>query len=187
LPVIVPKYDPSKSNGTFSLGGVTISLGGFVDLTGYYRTRNENRGTATSYDGVPFDGPTPQGDTGEFGLTAQQTRISVKVSGNPTDNSVLLGYGEMDFNNGAGGANSVQSNGYTPRLRQAFTQYTYESWQLYVLAGTAPMSHPTSPARPRSTQGSVTKKSMAWRAGSRTRSAQATSAPTRRRSAAASA
>ena len=47
------------------------------------------------------------------------------------------GYGEMDFNKGAGGANSVQSSSYTPRLRQAFGQYEDESWQAYALAGQA--------------------------------------------------
>lgn len=132
-----PIYNPNKPNGKFNLGGVTVTLGGYVDLTGYYRSRNENRGTSTSFSGIPFLGPTPQGDTSEFNMTAQQTRLSVRLDGNITPASSITGYVEADFNNGAGGANSVQSNSYTPRLRQAFADYTNQSWQAYALAGQA--------------------------------------------------
>ena len=122
--------DPDKPNGSFMLGAAKLTLGGFVDLTGYYRSRNENRGTGTGYSSIPFYGPTPQGNTGEFGMSAQQTRLSAKLDA-PVGAELASSpaYGEMDFNNGSGGANSVQSNSYTPRLRQAFGQYEDESWQ----------------------------------------------------------
>ncbi len=107
LPVYVPNYDPTKPNGTFNLGGVTVTLGGFVDLIGYYRSINENRGPLTSYNTIPFAGPTPQGDTGELGLSAQATRVSLKAAANIDDTSHIVGYGEIDFLNGAGNSNSV--------------------------------------------------------------------------------
>lgn len=132
-----PAGDPDKPNGTFMLGSAKLTLGGYVDLTGYYRSRNENRGTGTGYNSIPFYGPTPQGNSGEFGMSAQQTRLSAKIEVPVGADSRVVGYGEMDFNNGSGGANSVQSNSYTPRLRQAFGQYEDESWQAYVLAGQA--------------------------------------------------
>jgi len=132
-----PVYNPDKPNGTFNLGGVTVTLGGFFDLTGYYRSRNENRGTSTSFSDIPFNGPTPQGDTSEFNLSAQQTRLSVRVDGKVSSDSAITGYVEADFNNGAGGANGVQSNSYTPRLRQAFVDYSNDPWQAYVQAGQA--------------------------------------------------
>jgi hypothetical protein len=124
-------------DGSFMLGAVKLTLGGYIDLTGYFRSRNENRGTGTGYNAVPFDGPTPQGDSAEFGLSAQQTRLSLKLEAPVSDDARILAYGEMDFNNGAGGANSVQSNSYTPRLRQAFGAYEDKSWQAYFLAGQA--------------------------------------------------
>jgi hypothetical protein len=136
-PQSTPPGEPSKPNGSFTLGSVRLTLGGFVDLTGYYRSRNENRGTGTGYATIPFYGPNPQGNSGEFGLSAQQTRLSAKAEAPVGPESSLMGYVEMDFNNGAGGANSVESNGYTPRLRQAFGQYDDESWQAYFLAGQA--------------------------------------------------
>ncbi len=119
------------------LGSVKLTVGGFVDLTGYYRSRNENRGTGTGFSTIPFYGPTPQGNSGEFGLSAQQTRLSAKIEASIGPQSTLLGYVETDFENGAGGANSVQSNSYTPRLRQAFAEYEDDSWQASLLAGQA--------------------------------------------------
>lgn len=71
--------DTSKPDGSFMLGAVKLTVGGYIDLTGYYRSRNENRGTGTGYNNIPFYGPTPQGNSGEFGLSAQQTRLSAKL------------------------------------------------------------------------------------------------------------
>ena len=129
--------DTSKPDGSFMLGAVKLTVGGYIDLTGYYRSRNENCGTGTGYNNIPFYGPTPQGNSGEFGLSAQQTRLSAKLEAPVGPDLRIIGYGEMDFNNGSGGANSVQSNSYTPRLRQAFGEYEDDSWQAYVLAGQA--------------------------------------------------
>jgi hypothetical protein len=134
---VVPTEPDKPWNGSFMVGSVKLTLGGYIDLTGYFRSRNENRGTGTGYNAIPFDGPTPQGNSAEFGLSAQQTRLSLKIEAAVGDDARILGYTEMDFNNGAGGANSVQSNSYTPRLRQAFGTYEDKSWQAYVLAGQA--------------------------------------------------
>lgn len=132
-----PPPESDKPNGTFTLGSVKLTLGGFIDLTGYYRSRNENRGTGTGYATIPFYGPNPQGNSGEFGLSAQQTRLSLKAETPIGTDSRLIGYGEIDFNNGAGGANNTETSSYTPRLRQAFAQYVDDSWQAYFLAGQA--------------------------------------------------
>ncbi|WP_421996229.1 hypothetical protein [Reyranella sp.] len=129
--------ESDKPNGTFMLGAAKLTLGGYIDLTGYYRSRNENRGTGTGYNTIPFYGPTPQGNSGEYGMSAQQTRLALRLDVPVGVESRLTAYGEMDFNNGSGGANSVQSNSYTPRLRQVFGQYQDESWQAYLLAGQA--------------------------------------------------
>jgi hypothetical protein len=59
------------------------------------------------------------------------------VQGNPTTVSSIAAYVEGDFNNCSGGCNSVQSNSYTPRLRQAYAQYDNSDWGLHVLAGQA--------------------------------------------------
>jgi hypothetical protein len=122
-PVVVaaPKPKSDKPNGTIELGGVTFTFGGFIELAGYFRSNNENRSIASSFNTIPFLGPTPQGNIGETGFTAQQSRVSGKVEGLVDEGTRLVGYGEFDLLNGAGNANSVETNSYTPRLRQAFT------------------------------------------------------------------
>jgi hypothetical protein len=128
-------YNPKKPNGTFNIGGVTVSLGGFVDFTTWGRTRNMNRGPNTAWATIPFRGPTSQGDTGEWNATADITRLSLKATANPSPDQTLLGYVEADFQNGAGGTNQNQSNSYTPRMRHAFGEWAYDPWQAYVIAG----------------------------------------------------
>jgi hypothetical protein len=137
LAVTVPNYNPDKPNGSFSLGGVTVTLGGFFAGEGLYRTRNQTRSLISSFNSIPFKGPTPGGDTSELVGSAQQSRLSLKVQGKPSTASTLTGYVEVDFLNGAGNANSVQSSSYTPRLRQAFAQYQNDAWESYLLAGQA--------------------------------------------------
>ena len=95
--------DPDKPNGSFMLGSTKLTLGGFIELAGYYRSRNENRGTGTGYASLPFYGPTPQGDSPEFGLSAQQSRIAATLEAPVGPASGLKAYFEMDFENGAGG------------------------------------------------------------------------------------
>ncbi len=116
-----PFYNPKKPNGSFSLGGVTVTLGGFAELDGIYRSANESRGTATSYTGIPFPN-TADGHMSELRLTAQQTRMSMLAQGNATDKILVSGYVEADFQNDSGTANSTQTDSYTPRLRQAYAQ-----------------------------------------------------------------
>lgn len=132
--VTIPKYDPAKPNGKFNLGGVTVTLGGFVDVTGIYRTRNEARGTATSFGSVPFD-QSADGHLGEARMTAQQSRFSILTQAAIDKDISVAAFGEADFNNGAGSANSVQSSSYTPRLRQAYAQIDDSSMGLHLLGG----------------------------------------------------
>ena len=47
----------------------------------------------------------------------------------------LAAYFETDFLGAAPTANSVESNSYNPRLRQAYGTYDNNAWGLHVLAG----------------------------------------------------
>jgi hypothetical protein len=132
--VTIPNYDPNKPNGKFSLGGVTVTLGGFVGLDGIYRSRNETRGPSSSFNNVPFRN-SPDGNLSELRFSAQETRISLLVEGNVDAADALAAYGEADFINGAGTANSVQSNSYTPRLRQAYMTWDNSDYGVHLLGG----------------------------------------------------
>lgn len=122
------------ASGRFQVGGVTITLGGYLDLTGVYRSANVTSGTGTPFKSIPF-GNSPNDYVNEFRMTAQQTRISLGVAGNVTDTAVASGYIETDFNGAGTTSNSGQSNSYTPRLRQAYAAYDDSGIGVHVLAG----------------------------------------------------
>jgi hypothetical protein len=127
---------PPLGKGQFRVGGVTITLGGFVELDGIYRSRNENADFISSWSGIPMKN-TPQAHESEFGMTARQSRFSMLVQGNIDAASRLSAYGEFDFEGAAPTANSVESNSYTPRVRQLYGTYDNSNWGLHVLAGQA--------------------------------------------------
>ena len=104
----------------FQVGAVTVSLGGFVELAGIFRSRNEVTSVGTNWSsGIPLNN-LPQAHQGEFRFTGQQSRVAALVQGQPDEVTKLTGYVEADFLGAAPTANSNESNSYTPRLRQFF-------------------------------------------------------------------
>ena len=110
------------STPTIRVGNVAITLGGFIDLTGVYRSSNLNSGISTNFGTIPFPN-SPNAHTGEFRMTAQHSRVSVLVAGKVSPTVNVAGYIESDFDGAATTSNSYQTNSYTPRLRQAYAQY----------------------------------------------------------------
>jgi len=127
---------PPLGKGQFRVGGVTITLGGFVELAGIYRSNNEAADIASSWSGIPMRN-TPQAHENSFGMSARQSRFSMLVEGNIDAAQKISGYGEFDFQGAAPTANSVESNSYTPRVRQIYATYDNSNWGLHVLAGQA--------------------------------------------------
>ena len=123
-----------KSNPAFRLGGVTVTLGGYIDTTTIFRSRNLTSGTSSPFNSIPF-GNSPNAHIGEFRETAQPTRFSVLASGSPGPGQSVAGYLEGDFSGAATTANSNQTNSYTPRLRLAYTQYDNTNTGWHLLAG----------------------------------------------------
>ena len=123
--------------GTFKLGGVTVKLGGFADADGIYRSRNEVADISSSFStGIPFPN-SPLAHENEVRGTARQSRASLLASADVDNAQKLSAYVELDFQGGAPTANSVESNSYNPRLRQAFGTYDNTAWGLHVLGGQA--------------------------------------------------
>ncbi|MHB0822635.1 hypothetical protein SK237_09465 [Novacetimonas hansenii] len=120
----------------FRIGGVSVRLGGFIDFSNIYRSKNLTSGPATSWGSFPYAN-SPNAHTGEYRPSAQLTRLSVLLQGTPTDHQVLSAYIETDFGGAAGTANSYQTNSYTPRIRQAYMTYSDTKWGFHVLAGQA--------------------------------------------------
>jgi len=131
-----PPPAPPGKPGVFHTGGLTITLGGYIEAAGIFRSPNETSDIGSTFSGVPFAN-TPQGHETELRFSARQSRITALVEGEPDDVTRISGYGEIDLQAAAPTANSNESNSYTPRLRQAYLTYDRKDWGVDVLAGQA--------------------------------------------------
>lgn len=114
--------------------GVTLTFGGWIDLTGIYRSRNLASDTGSIYNSIPY----PQSRNHYFPETrfsARQSRLSVLAEGNPSSDTHLAGYGEIDFEGAAQTANSVATNSFNPRMRQLSLEVDRTDLGLHFLAG----------------------------------------------------
>lgn len=129
--------EPKLPLGTFKLGNVEITLGGFIEAAGIFRTRNETADVASNFNtGIPF-GNSPNYHQSEFRGTARQSRLAGLVTAKPDERTTLKAYVETDFLGAAPTANSVESNSYNLRLRQAWASYDRSDLGLEILAGQA--------------------------------------------------
>lgn len=123
--------------GTFRIGGVTVTLGGFAELDGIFRTRNEVADISSNFNtGIPLPN-SPLYHENEFRGSSHQSRLSLLMQGDVDSRQKLAAYVETDFQGAAPTANSVESNSYNPRLRQFYGTYDNSAWGLHVLAGQA--------------------------------------------------
>jgi hypothetical protein len=128
--------DPNAPSPTFCVGNVSITLGGFVDVTGFYRTRNETAGLTTSWAGIPFANSS-NNHIGELRASSQYSRLSLLVQGKPYDTGLLSAYFEGDLNGSGVTSTTVQTNSYSPRVRQAFAELDDSAWGVHLTAGQA--------------------------------------------------
>lgn len=84
--------------GRFQVGGVFVTLGGFVEAAGICRSRNEVADIASDFN------------TGESRFSARQSRLSLLVTGNPDPETGLQAYFETDFQGDSPTANSNESD-----------------------------------------------------------------------------
>src|SRR5215510_1911157 len=109
------------------LGPAQLRVGGYVGLTGIYRSTNSGGGTGTNFATTPFK-DTVQGNVNETRLSAQASRLSLRVDDEfPEPNKLrrLAGYFEMDFGGVTPGSVAVTSSSFTFRLRHAFMTADY--------------------------------------------------------------
>ncbi len=116
-----PPQDNGRGNrplGSFNIGNIEVTPGGFVDLENIYRTTNTQNNIATNFGAIPFSNTT-QGQLSEYRLTGQYSRFDVDAKSRFGANDVEA-YCEADFS-GNDAANVYQIvNGHTLRLRLCF-------------------------------------------------------------------
>ncbi len=125
--------DPCAAPGKVCYKGVTLIFGGWIDLTGIYRTRNLASDTGSVYNFIPFQ-QSKNFNTPESRFSARQTRFSVLAEGDAVDTRIA-GYGEIDFEGAAKTANSVTTNSFNPRMRQLSVTFDRTDLGFHVLAG----------------------------------------------------
>jgi hypothetical protein len=125
-------FDPCAA-GQVCYKGVTLTFGGWVDLTGIYRTRNLASDTGSVYNFIPFQ-QAKNFNTPESRFSSRQTRFSVLAEGDALDTHIA-GYGEIDFEGAAQTASSVATNSFNPRMRQLSVTFDRPDLGFHVLAG----------------------------------------------------
>jgi hypothetical protein len=121
--------------------GVRVSMAGsFIALEGALRQHSEVSNGASdppfANPGIPLHN-TALWNEREFRMSAQQSRIALKVNGDIDPNQHLKAYYEMDFLGASTDANNRESNSFTPRIRQLYAEYDNDTYHLHVVAGQA--------------------------------------------------
>ncbi|WP_342356302.1 hypothetical protein [Acetobacter persici] len=135
-PSSITQTDVDSLPPIFSIGGISVKLGGFVEFSNIWRDSNMTSGPATAWNNFPYAN-SPNHGLSEERMSAQLSRMSVLMEANPSKDVRLQAYVESDFGGSAGTTNSVQISGYTPRLRQGYFTFTQKDWGLHILMGQA--------------------------------------------------
>src|SRR5207249_3456692 len=102
-----------------------------------YRSRNETADIASNFNtGIPMPN-SPNYHLWEFRESAHQSRLALLAQGRADEDTKLAGYVETDFQSAGTSSNSVESNSYTLRLRQAYATLDKRDWGTYILGGQA--------------------------------------------------
>jgi hypothetical protein len=120
---------------SFKIGSADFTPGGFVDFTTFFRSTNVGSGIATAFGTIPYSNQLPQARMSETRLSAQYSRLSLKVDAHLTDSTTITGYVESDFL-GFQPANAYQTaNSDSLRLRVYWANIRHGKWE--VLGGQA--------------------------------------------------
>ena len=132
-PAAQPPHNPGQeiagaepAGAALAVGPAKLRIGGYVGVTGIYRSTNSGGGPGTAFGDTPYE-DTLQGNVSETRLTAQSSRISIRVDA-PFPEArfrTLSGYFEMDFSGTTPGNIAVTSSSAGFRLRQAFAEVQY--------------------------------------------------------------
>ena len=134
-PVILAN-DLACASGSYALGQVCFTPGGFVELAGIFRNRNLVSDVATNFSAIPFRNSLLSREN-EFRFTSRQSRLSGLFAAKIDPSLRVAGYLELDFLGVGVASNSRESNSYVPRIRQVFAQVDDSDTGWHVLAGQA--------------------------------------------------
>ena len=120
--------DVTPDTPAIQLGPAKVRLIGYPALTTVYRSTSSGGNIGTSFTDIPFSNTVP-GNTSEFRLSTQSTRLAVRVDAD-LQNSKAAGYFEMDFGGTVPGNVAVSSTSYGFRIRQAWFDYSKGKFEI---------------------------------------------------------
>jgi len=128
---------PAKGKGIFGTG-IEVSLANsFLEGVSIFRTRNEVADVLSNWNtSIPMPN-NPNYHISEFRESAHTSRFAMLAQGSVDPATKLAGYLETDFQSAGTTSNSVETNSYTLRLRQAYAQADKNDWGTYILGGQA--------------------------------------------------
>jgi hypothetical protein len=112
----------------FRIGNATFTPSGWVDFTAYLRTTDVGSGLGTSFQSIPYSN-TSQGGLSETRLTAQSSRLAVRVD-EALGSTKAYGYAEADFNGYLPGNGYVSTNSDSLRLRVYYLNLSRGKWEV---------------------------------------------------------
>jgi len=132
-----PPTAVAASHGIFGMGIDVSFANTFIEAASIFRTRNETADIGSNFNtGIPMPNSSNY-YLSEFRESAHQSRFAMLAEGRVDEDTKLDGYFETDFQSAAASSNSVQSNSYTLRLRQAYATADKQDWGTYILGGQA--------------------------------------------------
>jgi hypothetical protein len=119
VPAPQPVVAQAKRGGWLA-SSIDLTLGGYIEAASIYRTRNETSDISSNFNTlIPFPN-SPNYYLTKLRFSAHQTRLDLLGRAKVNADTVLRGYIESDFQSAPADSNSIESNSYTPRLRQAW-------------------------------------------------------------------
>ncbi len=118
---------------SIKIGGAEFTPGGYLDLTGIFRSADVGSGLGTNFTTLPYNNSLPLGRESEFRFSGQGSRLSLRVDASPTKSTDVSGYIESDFNGYEPANSNISTKSDSFRLRLAFVQLRHQKWEL--LAG----------------------------------------------------
>ncbi len=126
-------YSPMR-RGQLQVGGIRLTLGGYLEAAGIWRSRNSAADIASAYNGIPWHNQ-PASHMSEFHQTERQSRLAFLAEGMLTHWLEADAYVETDFQGSGSSSNSRQSNSYVLRARVVYGELKDREDGWYLLGG----------------------------------------------------
>jgi hypothetical protein len=125
---------PAPTLDKLKYKGVTLTLGGFAEAAGIYRSKTLESDISSPFAKIPFEN-SGLSKLHETRGTPRQSRVQFLAQGDINHVTHAAFFGEVDFQGAAQTANSNESNSYNPRIRNLYGTMDWDLWGLHLLAG----------------------------------------------------